>query len=119
MKIMQLDNEKALDAFADLLEPLTEILTDKEVKAAYDKDGLKIGVVKLAIKKHKKEVIQILAILDDTPVEKYKVNILTLPAKIIELLNTPEFSDLFTSQGQKSGETSSGSAMENTEDGAN
>lgn len=116
--MVNFDNEKALDVFADLIEPFTEILSDEGIKEAFKGNESKARIAKMAIKKHKKEVIQILAILDDVPVEEYKVNVFTLPAKVIEILNDPTFADLFTSQGQKKTEKSSGSAMESIEDGA-
>ena len=118
MKITDFENEKALDALADLLDPLSVILTDKAIKELYQSEPSKLKLVKALLKTHKTEIIQILAILDDTPVEQYKVNILTLPAKLLEILNDPTIQDLFTSQGQKNTETSSGSAMGNIEDGA-
>ena len=62
-----------------------------------------------------REIVDILAIIDDIPVEKYEVNIFALPMKIVELLNDPDIGNLFLSQGQSTEKTSSGSAMENTE----
>lgn len=108
-------NEESLDLFADLLEPVAEILADAEVKEAFE--SKKIRGVKVAIKKHKAEVIQILALVDGIPVEEYKVNVLTLPLKLLELLNKPEVAELFQSQGQMNFAATSGSATETMEDG--
>ena len=94
MKLSELKDEKALDVLADLIEPTTAILSDKDIKTAYEEQG-KLKAVKLAIKHHKKEVIEILAILDDTPIEKYHVNLLTLPVKILEILNDEQLMQLF------------------------
>lgn len=118
MKISDFENEKAIDVLADLLDPLSVILTDDKIKEVYNAKASKLKFVQVLLKTHKKEVIQMLAILDDVPVEEYKVNLFTLPKKVLEILNDPAIQDLFTSQGQESTETSSGSAMENTEDGA-
>lgn len=118
MKITEFKNEKALDVLADLIDPLSVILTDDEIKRIYKEESSRLTLVKALLKTHKSEIIQILAILDDTPVEDYEINVFSLPVKLMELLNDPTITELFTLQGQKKAETSSGSAMENTEDGA-
>lgn len=114
-EIKSRSNEESLDLFADLLEPVAEILADAEVKEAFE--SKKIRGVKVAIKNHKAEVVQILALIDGIPVEEYKVNVFTLPLKLLELLNKPEVAELFQSQGQMKVAATSGSATVNTEDG--
>ena len=114
MKISEYKGEEALELLANLIEPVSEIVTDKEIGTVWAENRYRsIGI---AIKKHKKAVISILAALDNVPVEEYKCNIFTLPSKILEVLNDPELSKLFTSQGQMGDATSSGSASENTEE---
>ena len=76
-------------------------------------------MVKPAIKIHKKDLIEILTRLENQPVEEYreKMNLLTLPKQVLELLNDPEVQSLFSSQGksQVTSLASSSSAMESTE----
>lgn len=111
--------EKALEVFADLLEPATEIINDKKVKELFQKKGTPLlKVVKVAIKEHKKEVVQIMAILNDKTVEEYtnQISILTLPMEFLQLVNNPAIKELFTLQGQNADTMNSGSAMENTEE---
>ena len=117
MKLSDYQDEKALDMLADLLEPVSEICTDDEIKKIYRAKQSNLKLVKAIIKNHKKAIIEILAIMDDVPVEEYHANIFTLPAKILEILNDPDFIGLFQSQGQVADKTSSGSATENTEAG--
>lgn len=93
----QLSNEQVLDRFADLIEPVAEILGDTEIKA---QAGNKAAFAALAIKRHKQAVIKILAITDGVPVDEYKVNPFAIPVKVINFLNRPELQDLFTVQGQ-------------------
>lgn len=114
-EIKSRSNEESLDLFADLLEPVAEILADAEVKEAFELK--RIRGVKVAIKKHKAEVIQILALVDGIPVDEYKVNVFTLPLKLLELLNKPEVAELFQSQGRMNFAATSGSATETMEDG--
>lgn len=120
MKLSEVKGEKALDMFADLIEPAMEIVEDKEItKVFQDREGkstksVLAKAVAIAIKKHKKAVIQMLATLDDVPVEEYDCNIMSLPKKALDILNDPAIFDLFTSQGQET-QTPSGSATENIE----
>lgn len=113
-------NEEQLELFADLLEPVAEIISDKEVAEILKGKGKPITAVKLAIKNHKGAVISILAALDGETVAEYKVpSPAGLVVKLLNLLNSPEIQDLFTLQGQTKSAVSSGSAMENTGDGVN
>ena len=113
MKLSDLKGEKALDALADLLEPVVELMTDNDIVRLF-KSGQKIKAVARAIKEHKKAVITILAVTEGADPATYEPNVLSLPAKMLEILNDQELMSLFQSQGQKE-KTSSGSAMVNTE----
>lgn len=115
MKLSDFKGENALDLLADIIEPAAEILGDKEIAELYNGGWKKAAIVKIAIKKHKKEVIEILAAMDGVPVEEYSCNVLTLPLKLLEILNDKEFMELFTFAGQTGGAKSSGSPTENTE----
>ena len=112
MKLSEYQGEAALDILADLIEPTGEIMSDKEIGEVFKKNRFK--AIGLAIKNHKKAVMQIMATIDGVPVEEYKCNVFTLPATILELLNDSELIRLFTYQGQTGGANSSGSASENT-----
>ena len=96
MKLSEVKGEKALDMLADLIEPIMEIIEDKEVskilKSRHSKDkadSTKIilgRAVSAAIKNHKKAVITILATLDDIPVDQYECNLLSLPKKMMDII---------------------------------
>lgn len=113
MKLSELKGEAALDALADMIEPITEVASDVHFVKCI-RDGNRIKAVELAIRNHKKAIIQILAASEGKKPEEYEVSILTLPKKLLEVFNDPEVMSLFPSQGQ---ETSSGSAMGNTKGG--
>ena len=114
MKLSEYQGEAALDLLADLIEPAGEIMSDKEIGEVFKENRLK--AIGLAIKNHKKAVMQILAVLDGVPVEEYKCNVFSLPVKILEILNDPALIQLFTYQGQTGDANSSGSASENIGD---
>lgn len=95
MKLTDTTNEQALDMLADILEPCSEIFTDEELKKAFEAGESQLKIVKMAIKSHKEAIIQIMATLDGVPVEEYHCNVLTLPIRLIELLNDKELAPFF------------------------
>ena len=125
MKLSDYKGEEALDVLADIIEPITFILADKDIQkmkeeAEKNKKPLPmISYVKPAIKNHKAEIIQILARLENQTPEEYKetLSLATLPVQVLEFINDPEIQKLFISQSQTLTEASasSGSATENTE----
>ena len=114
MKLSEYQGEAALDLLADMIEPAGEIMSDKQIGEVFKDNRFK--AIGMAIKNHKKAVMQILATMDGVPVDEYKCNVLTLPVKILELFNDPDIVQLFTYQGQTGDANSSGSASENTEE---
>ena len=121
MRLSDYKGEEALDVLADIIEPLTYILSDDEIQQLQKSEVPQpiIKFVKPAIKNHKKELIQILARLNNEAPEEYeqKVNLITLPMQVLELINDPEIQSLFQSQSQiqLTPLASSGSVTENTE----
>lgn len=112
MKLSEIKGEEALDVVAELLDPIASMGMKEEVKKANRKNRMEF--IKTILKSCKKEIIEILAILDRTPVEEYEVSLATLPGKVMELFSDPAIVELFGLQGQTE-QTSSGSATENTE----
>ena len=120
MKLSDFKGEEALDVLADIIEPLTSILSDKEIQALSKKKNTPvIKFVKPAIQNHKKELIEVLARLNRQTVEEYEkeLTLITLPMQVLELINDPEVQSLFHSQVESriTSLASSSSATENTE----
>ena len=115
---MERTNEEKLDLFCDLLEPVADILADAELAKLLKDGGKPIKAVKYAIKHHKSAVIEILALLDGEKPEEYKVNLIAIPIRLMNLLNDPQVQELFTSPELTSAAAGSGSATASTEDGA-
>lgn len=114
-RLREIKGDEAIDVLAELLEYVTVITNDEDIKALLqDEDTVMANVVKVALKKYKKEIINILAIMNGVPVEKYDVNLAVLPQEMLALANDPDVVKLFTSQGQMISEESSGSATQNT-----
>lgn len=103
MKLSDYKGEAALDKLAEIIDPLTTMLADPKLqKIAKQKNVATIKYAKPMLKNHKAEIIEILAALDDEPVETYrdKITLFTLPAKLLEFLNDPEVQALFQSEAQ-------------------
>jgi len=119
MRLSDFKGEEAIEVFAEIVEPLSMIIGDKEIQELAKNKVMPVKYVKPALKNHKKEIIKVLSILnrkDEKEFEK-ELNLLNLPMMIVELINDPEVQNLFHSQGQIISTSSaySGSAMENIE----
>lgn len=112
-KLSEIQNEEALDVLADILEPTIIIARDKVVKEKA-KEG-RMAAIQYVMKNHKAALLKILATLDGVPVKEYKVNVIQIPVKVVELLNDEDLMSFFQSQGLTISDESSGSAMANTE----
>ena len=112
-KLSEIRGEDALDVLADLLDPVSEICTDKEiVDLVKDKEveNKKLKVATLILHNHKKSIIRILALLEGVNPEKYSPSLAVLPVLVLQLLNDPDVVSVFQFAGP---ETSFGSATEN------
>ena len=114
MKLSDYKDEQALELLADLIEPASEIIGDEAVRNAAA-SGKTWRAVSVAIKNHKKAVMQVLAALEGVPPEDFHCNVMTLPAKLVELFDDPDIAQLFTFAGQKEDAPPSGSLTANTE----
>ena len=115
MRLSDIRGEDALDVLADIMDPVMEILTDPEVKKVYeDKNNKVADVVRTAIKRHKKAILHVLAVVDGENPATYAPTALEIPVKLMVLFNDPAFRMFFPQQGQSQDEASSGSATEIT-----
>ena len=112
MKLSDIKGEDALEVVADLLDPIAKISQNNDFKKIDRKNRLVF--FQTVLRSCKKEIIEILAILDRTPVDEYEVSLATLPGKVAELFSDPSVQMLFGLQGWDI-PTSSGSATESIE----
>lgn len=116
MRLSEFENEDALDLLANIIDPLSVIMTDDEITESIRSGKPKILIVKIAIKNHKKELVEIISTMHGETPETYKFNVFSLTKDVLDILNDPELEPVFTSQGQKMPQEFFGSAMENTEE---
>lgn len=112
-RLSEIKGEAALDVLADIIEPASEIMADKEVAKAAQGDE-RAKAVAMALKNHKKAVITVMAILEGEDPDTYEPPLLKLPAMLLQLFNDPELIEVFYWQGQTQEENASGSATPNT-----
>lgn len=116
MKLSDYKGEDAIDLLADLLTPITNIYNDVDFREAVKEKKTNLEIVQLLLKSHKKDVLLMMALIDQEDPESYEPSIFGLPYKLMEIMNMPEVAMLFTSQGQKKTSKSSGSATESIEE---
>lgn len=114
-KLSEYKDEESLDLLADLLEPCTDLFSDKALVAVI-RSETKLKAIKYAIKNHKKEVVEIMAILNGVPVEEFHYNVFTLPMMVLEVFNDKDLTDFLLQQGKMASVMPSGSVTENTEE---
>lgn len=94
-KLSEIKGEEALDVLAEILVPIVNIWEDEEVKEGFEKNVA--TSVSIAIKNHRKEIIEIFAAIDGITYEEEieSIDLVSLPTSIIELLNEPAIQSLF------------------------
>ena len=108
-------NDRSLDILADILDPYFELMKDPQFTKLYMSNITE--AIKYACRTHKKETVQIAAILSGKKEEEYVVNPFTTPIVLLTAIGTYSKinKDLFISQDQSKAAASYGPAMENTE----
>jgi C-terminal processing protease CtpA/Prc len=114
-KLSDYKNDAAVDLWADLLDPLSDILTDEKVRKVVQGGKSRIEIAKEILKGHKKEAVEIMLRIDDTPIDGLNI-VLRLVDIITDIGNNEEIKGFFGFAGQEqTGSESSGSHTENTE----
>lgn len=97
MKLSEIKGKEAITTLANLMEPVSKIAADKDVQdAVQSKQPLPI-IVKKLLQGHPDEVIEVLALLDGADPKSYEPSLLSLPMKLLEILNDEEIQALFFS----------------------
>lgn len=114
MNLSECKNKDALDFWAEIIEPAAEIMGDKEIGLILRTGQAPVKAIKVALKRHKEAVIAIMAALEGSTPEEYEFDAISLPKKVLGIINNQEFKMLFQSQGQTTDKTSSGSVTATT-----
>lgn len=132
-KLSEITMDQGLDIVADILVPIMSIAEDDTVREFFTKEKPKEGenAIQMAlrriksslpvlIKKHKEDLIVIMAALNTQTVDEYKQSkgFMGLVKDVVSLSNDEDLQWLFTSAESENISELSGSASENTEDEA-
>lgn len=118
MKVTDFKDEAAIKLLADILEPTAKIFGDTKTRialaAVQNGTFTQAEAISAILRLHPKEIMAIMAALEGKKPEDFHCNILTLPAKIIELTEDEELMVFFKSQVEEMMEKEpSGSPTEN------
>lgn len=114
-KLSDYKGKEAIDLWADLLDPLTEIFTDKEVQQAIIDKTSALTKAQVILKAHKADAVKILLKVDPTPIDGLNL-IARLLSLALEIEHSEVFADFFGSSEQEKTESeSSGSVTVITE----
>lgn len=114
-KLSDYKGEEAIELWANILDPVIEIVGDEEIAKLIKDKAPMIIVAKKAIKDYRKEVSELLLAIDSTPLDG--LNIITRLVSVInEIGRDEEIRGFFGLSAGKTEEKSSGSATENTEE---
>lgn len=128
MKLSEIKGERAIDAIADMIEPIASIAEDKDAAKLFKREKCPKGEdpktfllkrirasVPVLLRKHKAELIVIMAAIEGTTAEDY-AQTLSVPKLIADIFGLMTDSELLSLFGlaQTTEDSSSGSALDNT-----
>lgn len=106
--------EEALELWADLLEPITQIIGDPEIAKVLQSKKPPLLKASAILKKYKAEAEKILLRIDPEPLDGLNV-LVRLAAIIVDVGQNEEIKTFFGfAEQEKTDNASSGSATENT-----
>ena len=115
-KLSDYKDEAAVELWADLLEPMTNILGDPKMQKLLKSKKAPLLKAKGILESHKKDAVDVMLRIDDTPIDGLNI-LMRLAGLILEFTNNPDMKDFFVSAGQDlTANKPSGDATENTEE---
>ena len=118
-KISDYKGDSAIDLYAEILEPIGEIIEDKEVTKAMQEGKSMICIAGIAFRKHKEAVKKFILAVDGTELDGINV-FPRFMINFVEVLNNKDFIDFFKQAEQmKTDSEFSGFAMANTKEKEN
>lgn len=116
-KLSDYKGDESIELWMDLLDPITAIVTDPEIKKTLLEHGGRpnLSVVKTILKSHKSEATEILTRIDPEPIDGLNI-VVRLIALLTEVGENDTVAHFFGyAEKVKTAKESFGSATENTE----
>lgn len=115
-KLSDYKGDEAIELWADLLEPITEILGDPEMAKILQSKKAPLLKASAILKKYRKEAEEILLRIDPEPIDGLNI-IVRLTSILVEVGQREDIRAFFGFAGQAGTDSASGgSVTENTED---
>lgn len=115
-KLSDYKGDEAIELWADLIDPLTGILTDEEVRKVISSGKSKLEIAKVILKKHKSEALEIMLRVDPEPVDGLNI-VMRLIVLLADIGQNEEIKSFFGyAEAVTTENESGGSVTENTED---
>lgn len=119
MRLSEIRGTDAIDVIADIIDPITIIIADKEVQKALKSNKPKLLIAKIILKRQKDAIMEILAVINREDPKTFKPSLIELPVMLVQLIEdvmeNKDLMSLFHSQEQMISSASSTSVMQNTE----
>lgn len=122
MKLSEIKGVDAIDAIADIIDPITAIMADDEIRKMMTvvPRPSELTMAKTILKRKKKEILEILAVMHGENPDTFKPSLIELPIMLLSLINevqaNEELMSLFRSQHQMISNVSFGAVTGNTEE---
>ena len=119
MRLSEIKGTDAIDVIADIIDPITVILADKEIQKAIETKKPYLLIAKTILKNQKEAILEVLAVLHKENPAEFKPSLIELPIMLVQLvqdiMENKELVDLFQLQEVKTASVSSFPVMQNTE----
>lgn len=130
MKLSDIKGDRVLDVIADIIDPIANIVQDKDVAAMFERKAVPDGMnardffaermckgLPVLLKGHKADIIAIMAAIEGVTPEQYaeSLDFPKLFTDVMELVTDNAFLDFLSSSETKKGADAPGSASESFE----
>lgn len=119
MKLSQIKGVDAVEAIADILEPVAVIFADEEIQNAIKAKKPYIIITQIILKRQKEAILEVLAVLNGADPKEFKPSLIELPIMLMQLVQevteNEELASLFHLQEQMTASVSSIPATPTTE----
>lgn len=130
MKLSDIKGDRVLDVIADIIDPIANIVQDKDVAAMFEREAVPEGMdardffakrmrkgMPVLLKGHKADIIAIMAAIEGVTPEQYaaSLDIPKLFTDVMELVTDDAFLDFLSSSGTEKDADAPGAASESFE----
>ena len=83
MRLSEIKGVDAIDVIADIIDPVTVIMADADIKEVISQKKPTLIIAKVVLKKQKRAILDILAILNNEDPKTFNPSIIELPIMLV------------------------------------